>query len=150
MRKPNFGRFAQLDAFQQHSTTGDFVGQRQQVDWFASLSISELISSLWKQRWSVLIVSAVMAFVLAIVVFLLPVKYDSDAQLLVRLGRNTLSSDPTSSITPTVSVQETLVSQVNSVKEMLQSRAIAEQIVNQVGAERILEPHGLVRQFFKA
>ncbi len=114
------------------------------VDWFASLSLGELLSSLWKQRLSVLIVSAVMTVVLAFVVFLLPVKYDSDAQLLVRLGRNTLSSDPTSSITPTVSVQETRVSQVNSVKEMLQSRAIAEQIVDQVGAERILEPHGLV------
>ena len=114
------------------------------VDWFASLSLGELVGSLWKQRISVLVVAAVMTVVLAVVVFLLPVKYDSDAQLLVRLGRNTLSSDPTSSITPTVSVQETRVSQVNSVKEMLQSRALAEQIVNQVGAERILEPHGLV------
>lgn len=114
------------------------------VDWFASLSLSELVGSLWKQRTSVVIVSAIMTVVLAFVVFLLPIKYDSDAQLLVRLGRNTLSSDPTSSITPTVSVQETRVSQVNSVKEMLQSRALAEQIVNEVGAERILEPHGLV------
>ncbi len=114
------------------------------VDWFASLSLGELIGSLWKQRISVLIVSAGMTLFLAVVVYLLPVKYDSDAQLLVRLGRNTLSSDPTSSITPTVSVQETRVSQVNSVKEMLQSRALAEQIVDEVGAERILEPHGLV------
>ena len=117
------------------------------VDWFASLSLGELVGSLWKQRTSVLVVSAVMSLVLVVVVFLLPVKYDSDAQLLVRLGRNTLSSDPTSSITPTVSVQETRVSQVNSVKEMLQSRALAEKIVDEVGAERILEPHGLVETF---
>lgn len=120
------------------------------VDWFASLSLGELVSSLWKQRVSILIVSAAMAVFLAVVVYLLPIKYDSDAQLLVRLGRNTLSSDPTSSITPTVSVQETRVSQVNSVKEMLQSRALAEQIVNEVGAERILEPHGVVETVMQA
>ncbi len=99
---------------------------------------------MWMYRVSVLGVTAGMALLLAVVVFLLPVKYDSDAQLLVRLGRNTLSSDPTSSITPTVSVQETRLSQVNSVKEMLQSRALAEKIVRQIGAERILEPHGVV------
>ncbi|MCC6511027.1 MAG: exopolysaccharide biosynthesis protein [Pirellulaceae bacterium] len=114
------------------------------MDWFASLSISELLRSVWQQRMSVIAVSAAMSVLLALVVFLLPVKYDSDAQLLVRLGRNTLSSDPTSNVTPNVSVQETRVSQVNSVKEMLQSRALAHEIVQQVGAERILEPHGLV------
>ncbi len=133
----------------QYSTTGAFVVRENSVDWFASLSLGELVGSLWKQRTSVLVVSAVMSLLLAVVVFLLPIKYDSDAQLLVRLGRNTLSSDPTSSITPTVSVQETRVSQVNSVKEMLQSRAIAERIVDKVGAERILEPHGLVESIIQ-
>ncbi len=85
-----------------------------------------------------------MSFLLAVVVFMLPVKFDSDAQLLVRLGRGTLSTDPTSNITPTVSVQETRLSQVSSVKEMLQSRALAEQTVYLIGADRILEPHGVV------
>lgn len=114
------------------------------VDSFASLSLSDMLRSLWSYRVSIVSSTIALALLLAAVVFLLPVKYDSDAQLLVRLGRNTLSSDPTSSATPNVSVQETRLSQVSSVKEMLQSRALAEQIVRQIGAKRILEPHGLV------
>jgi polysaccharide biosynthesis protein PslE len=120
------------------------VAHEGSVDWFASLSFSDVLRTLWRQRYSILAVSACMAPILLLVVYLLPVKYDSDAQLLVRLGRNTLSSDPTSSITPTVSVQESRLSQVSSVKEMLESRALAEQIVESVGADKILEPHGFV------
>jgi uncharacterized protein involved in exopolysaccharide biosynthesis len=116
------------------------------VDWFVSLSVGDLVRSLWSFRVSIVLWSIALACLLAVVVFLLPVKYDSDAQLLVRLGRNTLSVDPTSNITPTVSVQETRLSQVNSVKEMLQSRTLVEQIVERVGADRILQPHGLVEE----
>ena len=113
------------------------------------MSVGELLRSLWHFRFSIVAWSFGLAGLLAVVVFLLPVKYDSDAQLLVRLGRNTLSADPTSSITPTVSVQETRLSQVSSVKEMLQSRALTEQIVKRVGADRILEPHGMVEEWLE-
>lgn len=116
------------------------------VDWFVSMSLSELVRSLWGFRLSIAFWSLALLVLLTVVVFVLPVKYDSSAQLLVRLGRNTLSVDPTSNITPTVSVQETRLSQVSSVKEMLQSRALAEQIVQQVGADRILQPHGIVEE----
>lgn len=122
------------------------VNRNTSVDWFASLSMGELLRSLWHYRLSIIGSTIVLTAVLAAVVFILPVRYDSDAQLLVRLGRGTLSTDPTSSITPTVSVQETRLSQVNSVKEMLQSRALAEQVVMRVGADRILEPHGVVER----
>ena len=116
------------------------------VDWFASMSLSDLLRSLWSFRYSIVLCTIGLTVLLAAVVFILPVKYDSDAQLLVRLGRNTLSADPTSSITPSVSVQETRLSQVSSVKEMLHSRALNEQIVKRVGADRILEPHGLLEE----
>lgn len=116
------------------------------VDWFASVSVGELLRSLWNFRASIVLTSVALATLLVGVVYLLPVKYDSDAQLLVRLGRNTLSTDPTSSITPTISVQETRLSQVGSVKEMLQSRALSEEIVRRVGADRILQPHGYIEE----
>lgn len=119
------------------------------VDWFASLSMGELLRSLWHYRYSIIGITFVLTGLLGIAIFFLPVKYDSGAQLLVRLGRGTLSTDPTSNITPTVSVQETRLSQVSSVKEMLQGRALAEQVVQRVGADRILEPHGIVEQTFQ-
>lgn len=116
------------------------------VDWFDSLSLGELFRSLWRYRLSIVGTAMVLTGLMAAAIFFLPAKYDSDTQLLVRLGRGTLSTDPTSSITPNISVQETRLSQVSSVKEMLQSRALAEQVVRRVGADRILEPHGMLEQ----
>lgn len=116
------------------------------VDWFVSMSLGELVRSLWRCRLSIAFWSIALTGLLTVVVFLLPTRYDSDAQLLVRLGRNTLSVDPTSHVTPSVSVQETRLAQVNSVAEMLRSRALTEQIVERVGADRILEPHGVVEE----
>jgi uncharacterized protein involved in exopolysaccharide biosynthesis len=52
--------------------------------------------------------------------------------------------DPTATLSPTVSLQDSRASQVNSVREMLQSRAIAEKVVREVGVERILEPRSLL------
>ncbi|MGN6546745.1 MAG: Wzz/FepE/Etk N-terminal domain-containing protein, partial [Aureliella sp.] len=116
------------------------------VDWFASLTLGELVRSLWHYRFSIIVSAFVLTVLMTAGIYFLPAKYDSDAQLLVRLGRGTLSTDPTSSITPTVSVQETRLSQVSSVKEMLESRALAEQVVKRVGVGRILEPHGALER----
>ncbi len=74
----------------------------------------------------------------AAIVYLIPPKYESTAKLLVRLGRGAVSIDPTANLSQTVSLQESRLAQVNSVKELLASRELAERVVDQVGAERIL------------
>ena len=79
-------------------------------------------------------------------VFLVPVKYDSSAQLLVRLGRGAVSIDPTANLSQTVSLQESRLSQVNSVRELLAGRELAERVVKVVGADRILAPQGILQE----
>ena len=120
------------------------VERNKNVDLSATISLEEVFQVLWRQRARIVLNTCGLAAILGAVVTLMPNKYDSDAQLLVRLGRGTLSTDPTNNITPAISVQETRLSQVISVKEMFASRALAEQVVQRVGAERILAPHGLV------
>lgn len=78
------------------------------------------------------------------VVFLIPVQYDSTARLLVRLGRGAVSIDSTANLSQTVSLLESRLGQVNSVKELLASRELVERVVKQIGPDRILEPHGLL------
>lgn len=129
-----------------NKTAGANVEREANVEWFATLSVSEVLRSLWKHRYSICLTTVVLALFFATIVFFVPVKYDSDAQLLVKLGRGTISTDPTSGSSPSVSVQETRLSQVSSVKEMLQSRALADKVVQRIGAERILEPHGFTER----
>jgi polysaccharide biosynthesis protein PslE len=109
-----------------------------------SISIRDLISGAWAYRWSAFLLTLVLTPLMAVGVFLIPAKFDSEAQLLVRLGRGAVSIDPTANLSQTVSLQESRLAQVNSVKELLASREMLERVVKDVGAARILEPHGIV------
>ncbi|MEM6690579.1 MAG: Wzz/FepE/Etk N-terminal domain-containing protein [Planctomycetota bacterium] len=113
---------------------------------FATLSLADLFGAVWRHRLSVIVCTILLLPLLIVAILLLPAKFDSYAQLLVRLGRETVSMDPTTQLTPTVSLQDSRENQVNSVREMLHSRVLAERVVDRVGAERILQPRGIVAE----
>ena len=75
---------------------------------------------------------------LAIVI--LPRKYTSEAKLFVRLGRESVTLDPTATTGQTMQVQETRDNQINSTRDMLTSRVLLERVVEKIGADVIL--HG--------
>ncbi len=106
------------------------------------IGVKDLALAIWRFKWSALLVSLVLLPLFIAVVFLIPVKYDSNARLLVRLGRGAVSIDPTANLSTTVSLQESRLAQVNSVKDLLTGRELAERVVKAVGAERITAPHG--------
>ena len=65
--------------------------------------------------------------------------YQSEAKLFVRLGRESVSLDPTATTGQFVSISETRESEVHAVEELLASRLLAEKVVDQFGPEVILE-----------
>ena len=69
--------------------------------------------------------------------FLLPRKYMSDGRLFVQVGRSSVGSSPDAT-SGMLSLQDSRETEVKSVVAMLQSREIAERVVDEVGAERIL------------
>ena len=111
-----------------------------------AIRLTDLLSGTWNHRWSVVVLTMVLLPLLGGLVFLIPAKFDSSAQLLVRLGRGAVSIDPTANLSQTVSLQESRLSQVNSVRELLSGRELAERVVQKVGADRILAPRGLVEE----
>lgn len=111
---------------------------------FESIHIRDLIADAWAYRWSAFLMILLLAPLMALSVFLIPAKFDSEAQLLVRLGRGAVSIDPTANLSQTVSLQESRLAQVNSVKELLASREMRERVVKEIGSARILKPHGVV------
>ncbi|MCC9645094.1 Wzz/FepE/Etk N-terminal domain-containing protein [Rhodopirellula sp. JC740] len=117
-----------------------------EADHFRPLRLADLWNAILRHRWSVILWTIFLLPLFVVGVFLIPAKFDSYGQVLIRLGRGAVSMDPTATLSPTVSLQDSRASQVNSVREMLQSRAIAQKVVRDVGVQRILEPHSLLSQ----
>ena len=69
-----------------------------------------------------------------------PRSYSSDARLFVRLGKESVSLDPTATLSQTVSLAESRESEINSELEILRSRVLLEDVVNHLGAAYVLDP----------
>lgn len=67
-----------------------------------------------------------------------PRKYESEAGLLVRVGRESVTLDPTATTGQTMNLIDSRENELNSVLSMLQSRTVVEGVVDAVGVERIL------------
>ena len=80
--------------------------------------------------------------------FLLPRKYMSDGRLFVQVGRSSVGATPDAS-QGMLSLQDSRETEIKSVVAMLGSREIAERVVDEVGAERILESGSKVGKLLK-
>ena len=83
--------------------------------------------------------SSVMLVVVA-VTFLGPKSYTSEAKLYVRLGRESAALDPTATASSdqVLMVQESREYEINSVFELLNSRAVLSNVVSVVGPQVVL------------
>src|SRR5262245_4000337 len=86
----------------------------------------------------VLTFSAVIAATLAYF-SLAPREYRSDAKIFVRMGRESMSLDPTTTTGQYIAVADSRESEIHAVEELLLSRFAAENIVDQFGPAAILE-----------
>ncbi|HUG89370.1 MAG TPA: GumC family protein [Planctomycetaceae bacterium] len=89
------------------------------------------------RRKSVLFCLATLAVVVAWLAFA-PRKYQSHAQLFVRVGRESVTLDPTATTGQTISVYESREVEINSVLDLLSSRRILERVVDDLGVDTIL------------
>jgi uncharacterized protein involved in exopolysaccharide biosynthesis/Mrp family chromosome partitioning ATPase len=74
----------------------------------------------------------------AVAISLYPRSYSSESKLLVRIGRETVGLDPTATTGETIMLQKTQDDEVNSALNILASRSVLEQVVDRIGAARIL------------
>lgn len=71
-------------------------------------------------------------------IIFLPKAYSSEAMIFVKLGRETVSLDPTATTGSTISVLEGRDNEINSIRDMLYSRGIVERVVDRIGPEVVL------------
>lgn len=100
----------------------------------------EFLQSGWKRhrRPAVLVALGVLGLTAAYI-FLSPKKYRSEAQLYVRLGRESVTLDPTATTGETFNVNSTREHEINSVVEILSSPGNYEAVVAEYTPDVVLE-----------
>jgi len=79
--------------------------------------------------------------------FLWPKTYASDAKLFIRVGRSSVSLDPTVAVDQVVAASEPREREINSIMEILRSRELMEAVVDEVGAVEILRAKSWLPSF---
>jgi polysaccharide biosynthesis protein PslE len=103
-------------------------------------TLLDIASAFWVYRARFVLATLLVLVCTTAVVVLLPKRYESEAKLFVRLGRNSASIDPVM-IGNAISLQESRETEMNSIVDMLTSRGLADRVVAEVGAERILKKY---------
>lgn len=67
-----------------------------------------------------------------------PRAYQSEAKLFVRVGRESIGLDPTATTAQTISVSDSREFEMNSVMDVIDSRAVLERMVDTLGADVVL------------
>lgn len=102
------------------------------------LSLSTFTNA-FKNHWlAAAVIFVATAAVAVLAIMYLPKAYSSEAMIFVKLGRETVSLDPTATTGSTISVLESRDNEINSIRDMLYSRGIVEKVVDRIGPDVIL------------
>ena len=71
-------------------------------------------------------------------ILLWPRTYESEARLMIRVGRESVALDPTATTSATLMIQKTQEEEIISALEILNSRQVAETVVDRIGADEVL------------
>lgn len=102
------------------------------------LTLADLAGAVLRRRGIVLFTFLTIVGLGLVLYKVLPRKYGSEGRLYVQVGRAHSSLDPTSNSKP-ISIQDSRETEVRSVLELARSQAVLRQVVDEVGAEAILD-----------
>lgn len=100
-------------------------------------SIRSLLSILFRQKFYICSFFLLTVISVGLFTILLAETYQSDAKLFIKLGRENIALDPTV-IGPTAQVWSDRENELNSEVSVLKGRILAEQVVEQLGANKVL------------
>lgn len=111
-----------------------------QVREVPTLGLGDLPRVLKRHPKKSLITFCVLMAISVAVLILLPRSYESESHLFVRVGRESVTLDPTVTTGQIIALNESRESELNSILEVLKSRTIMERVVDRLGPEAILLP----------
>ena len=101
-------------------------------------TVETLLKAPLKHKFKALLAFIIPVALAVCAAYLLPKTYRSDAMIFVRLGRESVSLDPTATTGSMIPVFESRENEVNSVRDMLYSGGLAEKVVDRIGPEVVL------------
>ena len=104
-------------------------------------SLRDIYYILFRHKKKALIFFFVVALTVALGTYLTPEFYKSDAQLLVKVGRESVALDPTITTGQIITVSQPREYEINSELEILKSREVAEMVVEAIGTDAIMKRH---------
>ena len=106
-------------------------------------SLGDLIRIVFRHRRAALYFAGAVMLLTVLDVIFAPRQYCSEAKLLVRLGRENVGLDATTTLgqtPPTTAIPTSREEEINTVVAILESRALLEKVVDAVGPQTILNP----------
>lgn len=120
--------------------------RRQTASADSPLTLFDIFAAVIEYRWRAALTFLLVMSLSLVAVVLFPKKFESEAKMFVRLGRGSVTMDTTATTGQTIAIQESRESEINSITDMMQSRQLAEDVVNAIGADRILEKHSWIEK----
>ena len=106
---------------------------------FPERSLRDFYSILFRHKWKVTIFFLAVMTTVTVGTFLTTEIYKAEAKLLLRIGRENVSLDPTATTGQVISIGQSRESEINSELEILKSRELAEKVVDALGPKSFLE-----------
>jgi uncharacterized protein involved in exopolysaccharide biosynthesis len=104
-----------------------------------AFTIRDFFYVLFRHKWKAVAFFLIVLIATTAGAFLAAEIYRSEAKLMVRIGRESVTLDPTASTGQVISVGPSRDSEINSEIEILKSRELAQKVVDAVGPTAILE-----------
>jgi uncharacterized protein involved in exopolysaccharide biosynthesis len=102
-------------------------------------SLRDVYYVLFRHKLKVILFFIAVIVTVTVGTFLASEIYQSDAKLLVRLGRESVSLDPTATTGPVISVGQSRENEIKSELEILNSKELVEKVVDAIGPEAFLK-----------
>jgi len=102
-------------------------------------SLRDLYYVLFRHKWKIILFFFAVIIAVTVGTFLSAEIYRSKAMLLVRLGRESVTLDPTATTGQTIHISQSRKTEINSELEILKSRELIEKVVDSIGADEFLK-----------
>lgn len=94
---------------------------------------------LFRHKWKMVLFFLTISLTVLVQTYRMPEVYRSEAKLLVRLGRENATLDPTVTTGQTINISRTYENEVNLELEILKSRELVENVVDSIGPDAFLK-----------
>jgi capsular exopolysaccharide synthesis family protein len=101
-------------------------------------TLRDLYYVLFRHKWKIFLFFLAVTLTVLVLIYRSPKVFHSEAKLLVRLGRESMTLDPTVTTGQIINVSQTRESEVNVELEILKSRELLEKVVGTIGSDTLL------------